>query len=73
VATLDVRTFCTVPGMSVLASLAIQSPVLTTLEGFGAKQDWPLFSSIADAKAPEERSCRICNPGAFPENWDSLI
>ena len=58
-ATDETRTVCTVPAMSVLATFATQDPVRVVLDGLGAKHETPLFSSTDEAKAPEERSCRI--------------
>ena len=56
--TVEVRTDWTVPAIWVLATLTFHEPVRVEFEGFGAKQDLPLFSSTEDANAPEDRSWR---------------
>ena len=69
----ETRTVCTVPAISVLATLAAHEPVRVVLEGLGAKHEMPLLSSTEEAKAPDERSCSMCSPADAPVNPDSLI
>lgn len=69
----DTRTVWTVPGISVCATTGVHVPVRVLLEALGAKHDSVLLAAIADAKAPEDRSWRICKPGAVPLNDDNLI
>lgn len=71
--TVDTSTVCIVPAISVFATFATQSPVREALDGFGAKHDWELSELTEDAKAPDERSWRMCNPGAAPLNSDNFI
>lgn len=56
-----------------LATTGDQSPVCVLFDGLGAKHDSVLFVAIAEAKAPEERSWRMCKPGPEPMKDDILI
>lgn len=69
----ETRTVWTVPGISVWATTGVQEPVSVLLEALGAKHESVLLAAIADAKAPEDRSWRMCKPGAVPLKDDNLI
>ena len=71
--TVDTSTVSTVPAIFVFATFAIHCPVSVEFDGVGAKHDWLLLAAIDDAKAPDERSCKICNPAEDPVNSDIFI
>lgn len=71
--TLAERNDCVVPDMFEALITDTQSPVNVTLEGLGAKQDSWLLELTAETKAPEDRSCMMCNPGPSPVHSDSVI
>jgi hypothetical protein len=59
--------------MSVFAFFGDQVPVIATLDGLGAKQDWVFWLLTAEANAPEDRSCNMCRPGAVPVHSERVI
>lgn len=59
--------------MFVLAFFGDQLPVIVTLDGLGAKQDWVFWLLTAEANAPEDRSCNMCKPGEVPFHCESVI
>lgn len=67
------RTVWTVAAMFVFATFSVQLPVRVALEGLGAKHDCPFWLSTEEAKAPDERSWRICRPAEVPFHCESLI
>ena len=69
----DTKTVWTVPGISVLATTGFQVPVWALLEGLDAKHDSVLLAEIALAKAPADRSWRMCKPGPSPVNAVRVI
>lgn len=59
--------------MLVFAFFGDQVPVIVTLDGLGAKQDWEFWLLTAEANAPEDKSCNMCRPGAVPVHSERVI
>lgn len=70
-ATSDTKICCVVAAMLVSTSFSVQVPVRVVFEGLGAKHDTELSDWTAYAKAPDDRSWRICNPGPAPVHSDN--